>query len=51
MNKKGERCMLASDKICDYCGDCEGYGLFDIPDKEAMIEEELYQSERESDLM
>lgn len=51
MNKKGECCMLAFDKICDYCGDCEECGLLDITDKEEMIEDKLYQSERESDLM
>ena len=55
MNEKGERCLLACDKICDYCGDCEKYGLLDIPsedvDVEQMIEEALYQSEREADMM
>lgn len=54
-NKKGRPCMLACDKVCDYCGDCEKYGLLDIPyediDIEQMIENELYQSERDSGMM
>lgn len=60
MNKKSDQCMLACDKICDYCGDCEKYGLLEIPldepseeepSEDELLEQLYYELEREADRM
>lgn len=55
MNKKGDPCMLYPYEKCDYCGYCKKYGFIDFdldePSEDELIEQALYESERESDLM